>query len=154
MWAAQYTLRTIGEFRSADELNSVVVANRNGVQMLLKDIATIDDGGDNQDMIVRVDGKPGVIMSIQKQSDANTVQVADAVYRTMEELRRRYPEINVRSINDSSTFIRLTVQNVVNNGLWWSAGRADPFDLFAEHPQHIDCRNRNSSFHCLYFYPH
>lgn len=114
---AQYTLRTIGEFRSADELNSVVVANRNGVQMLLKDIATIDDGGDNQDMIVRVDGKPGVIMSIQKQSDANTVQVADAVYRTMEELRRRYPEINVRSINDSSTFIRLTVQNVVNSGL-------------------------------------
>ena len=68
-------------------------------------------------MIVRVDGKPGVIMSIQKQSDANTVQVADAVYRTMEELRRRYPEINVRSINDSSTFIRLTVQNVVNSGL-------------------------------------
>src|SRR5690606_38850897 len=76
---AQFSLRTQGRLTSVNDLETVLVARRDGVQTLLRDVATIEQVDDDEGMLVRVDGRPGILMSIQKQSGANTVQVADAV---------------------------------------------------------------------------
>ncbi len=115
---AQFTLRSVGELGSIQELESILVARRNGVKTYLQDIAEIEGGGDDGGMIVRVDGQPGITLSVQKQSGANTVQVAQAVSKTLDDLRLRYPELNIRIVSDSSVYIRQSVNNVVTAGLF------------------------------------
>src|SRR5690606_4510652 len=89
-----------------------------GVQTRLRDIATIETIGGDDGPIVRVDGRPGAILSVQKQSGSNTVAVADAIIDALDDLQRRYPDISARPINDTSVFIRNAVNNVITSGLY------------------------------------
>ncbi|MGI6036655.1 MAG: efflux RND transporter permease subunit, partial [Limnochordia bacterium] len=114
---SQFTLRTLGELTAVEELAGILVANRDGAPTFLGDIAEIQPISDDLGTIVRVDGRPGVVVSIQKQSGANTVQVADAILQTLEELKLRYPDLGIRALNDSSIFIRQTIKNVIDAGL-------------------------------------
>lgn len=114
---SQFTLRSIGEVQTVDELKSVLIARRNDVRTYLRDIAQVEQSGEDGGMIVRVDGLPGITISVQKQSGANTVQTAAAVRKTLDDLRQRFPGINIRVINDSSIYIRKAINNVVLSGL-------------------------------------
>lgn len=112
-----FLLRTLGEFRSLDEIRNIVITVRHGVPVYLKDLATIEECLEDIRSLVRIDGKPGIVLSIQKQSDANTVDVADRVYKVMEELRQAHRDIQLRIINDNSTYIRSAVGSVSNSAL-------------------------------------
>ncbi len=114
---SQFSLRTLGELRAVEELEAILVANRDGVSIRLGDVAQIRPVAEDAGAIVRVDGMPGVTISIQKQSGANTVRVSDAVRQTVDELSLRYPKLNIRPLNDSSRFIRQAVNNVIFSGI-------------------------------------
>ncbi|MGI6558772.1 MAG: efflux RND transporter permease subunit [Limnochordia bacterium] len=114
---SQFSLRTLGELRAVEELEAILVANRDGVSIRLGDVAQVRPVTEDAGAIVRVDGMPGVTISIQKQSGANTVRVADAVRQTVDELSLRYPNLRIRPLNDSSRFIRQAVNNVMRAGI-------------------------------------
>ncbi|MGI6035127.1 MAG: efflux RND transporter permease subunit [Limnochordia bacterium] len=114
---SQFSLRTLGELKAVEELESILVASRDGVSIRLGDIAQIHPVTEDAGAIVRVDGMPGVTVSIQKQSGANTVQVADAILQTVDELSLRYPKLVIRPLNDGSRFIRQAVNNVIRSGI-------------------------------------
>lgn len=107
-----FLLRTMGEFRDLDEIRNLVITVRNGVPVYLKDLADVEEGYETTRSLVRIDGQTGVLLSLQKQSDANTVAVADRVYKVLEQLEQMYPEVKIRIINDNSTYIRSAVQSV------------------------------------------
>ncbi|MGE5508353.1 MAG: efflux RND transporter permease subunit, partial [Chitinophagales bacterium] len=113
----QFTLRTFGELGSVAELGSILVANRGGRQTFLGDVAKIGSLTGDLGAIVRVDGKPGVILSVQKQSGSNTVQVAGRVLSSLRDLRKRYPSLEIRPLDDNSVFIRQAVQSVAGNAV-------------------------------------
>ncbi len=115
---AQFSLRTLGELEGTEALANILVASRAGVHTRLGDIAVIDAATEDDGTRVRVDGQPGAVLSVQKQSGANTVRVADAVLRTLDELQQRHPEISARPLNDTSVFIRRAVNNVITAGLY------------------------------------
>jgi HAE1 family hydrophobic/amphiphilic exporter-1 len=80
------TIRTPGIYTSLDELRNTVVAIREGAPIQLKEIAAVDDAWEKVTRIVRVNGRPGVRLSVNKQSGKNTVEVAAAVLKEIERI--------------------------------------------------------------------
>ncbi|HUF78546.1 MAG TPA: efflux RND transporter permease subunit, partial [Thermoanaerobaculia bacterium] len=107
-------LRTVGEYRTAPEIGSTVVAVREGKPIYLRDIAGVEEGVEEVTAITRINGEPGIRVSINKQSGANTVNVADGVKREVERMRLDFPEIRVLEIIDTSEYIRHAIANVRN----------------------------------------
>src|SRR5690625_6351180 len=68
-------LRVNGEFVTTEEIGDVVLANREGRIVYLHEVATVRDGFADETAISRVNGRQGVTLTVQKQTDANTVQV-------------------------------------------------------------------------------
>lgn len=83
--------RTTAEFASLDDVRNVVVARSGDARLLLSDIATVEDSHEEVRVITRLDGKPCVKLSVLKQADANTVAVARAVTKRLEDLRPGLP---------------------------------------------------------------
>jgi HAE1 family hydrophobic/amphiphilic exporter-1 len=111
---AELTLRTHGQIAEIEEIRNIIVATRNGIPVYLRDLGTVEERARGYESIVRIDGIPGIVLSVQKQSGSNTVAVANNIYQVISELRQRYSDLNIRVLNDTSTFIRDSVTNVSN----------------------------------------
>jgi HAE1 family hydrophobic/amphiphilic exporter-1 len=107
-------LRTVGEYRTAPEIGSTVVAVREGKPIYLRDVAGVEEGVEEVTAITRINGEPGIRVAINKQSGANTVSVADGVEREVARMRLDFPEIRVTEIIDTSEYIRNAIANVRN----------------------------------------
>jgi HAE1 family hydrophobic/amphiphilic exporter-1 len=105
-------LRTQGEFKDVAQIQNVVLSTREGVPVYLRDVATVADSHEEVRDMVRVDGRPGMRLSIRKQSGANTVSVAKAVKEELESINRDYPDLAVTPIMDQSEFIERSIANV------------------------------------------
>ena len=116
--ARDYSVRTVGEFKHADEIANVriFVAGKNGKPdsiVRVGDIATIKDTVAEPSQLSRLNGKPSVTMSIQKQSDANTVQVAEGIKKELEGMEPILPA-GVRPIiaRDDSVYVEDALHDV------------------------------------------
>ncbi len=113
-----YSLRTMGELKSVEQIRNVVVASRNGQTLILKDVADIEDGIAQPIGNVRVNGKDGVILNIYRQSDANVVLAADEVISNLEEIKESLPpDVEVQVLTNKAEFIKLSIQNLLLTGL-------------------------------------
>lgn len=113
-----YSLRTMGELKSVEQIRNVVVASRNGQTLMLKDVADIEDGIAQPIGNVRVNGKDGVILNIYRQSDANVVLAADEVISNLEEIKESLPpDVEVQVLTNKAEFIKLSIQNLLLTGL-------------------------------------
>lgn len=108
----QVVMRTQGQFLAPNELENIVIATREGVPIYLRDVADVNDGYEEQRQVERINGEPGITLSIVKQSGGNTVAVADAAHAEFERIGRDYPYLNVITLSDSSDFIRDAISNV------------------------------------------
>ena len=106
------TIRTPGIYNNLDELRDTVVAIREGVPIQLKEIASVEDAWEKVTRIVRINGKPGVRLSINKQSGKNTVEVATGVLKEIERINRDIPQLNIIPIIDTSDYIQRSITNV------------------------------------------
>ena len=96
-------LRLQGEFENSNVIENIIVSNVNGKTIYLKDIATIRDSLKDVDTYERANGGKNIRIMIQKQSDANTVTVAENIKEMMEELKKNLPpDIKVEVLMDSS----------------------------------------------------
>ncbi len=105
-------LRTQGEYSSMPQIENTMVAVRNGVPVYIKDIGRVEDSYEEVREKIRIDGKPGIRMSIQKQSGANTVAVAKGVREEIASINKDYRKINVWPVSDTSRFISRSINNV------------------------------------------
>jgi HAE1 family hydrophobic/amphiphilic exporter-1 len=108
-------VRTQGEYRNMDEIRNTVVTMRNGVPIRIRDVAAVEDSWEEVRQIVRIDGKPGLRISINKQSGANTVNVAEGVRAEMERINRDIPQLQLIPLIDTSTYIKQSINNVGNS---------------------------------------
>jgi HAE1 family hydrophobic/amphiphilic exporter-1 len=112
-----FLLRTKGELQDLEELKNIIVVRREGTPVYLRDIATVEEGYEDVTSYTRIDGQPGIVLSVSKRSGWNTVAVADRVYKVLDEIRRLYPQIKLRVLNDSSVYIRSAVKSVAESAL-------------------------------------
>ncbi|WP_027355854.1 efflux RND transporter permease subunit [Desulfofundulus thermocisternus] len=106
-------VRVTGEFRDLDEVRRVVVGAPGGQPVHLEDVARVEDGFKEVTQYSRVDGKPGLTVYIQKQSGANTVQVARAVREALDELKKELPGVDFHVVMDQSEFVERSISHVV-----------------------------------------
>ncbi len=111
--ASEQGLRTIGRVQKVEDFREVIVTNRDGYPIRIKDVADVADGIEEPRGMSRLDGDVAVSLVIQKQSGGNTVGVADAVKARLEQIRPTLdPDIRVEVIRDQSKFIKGSIQEV------------------------------------------
>ena len=109
----ELTLRTLGEFRSIDEIRNLVVFDQGGTQVRIRDIGTVVDGYKEVRKTARTDGKPAVAVEIRKQSGTNTVEVADHVFKAVAQLEQVLPpDYTLTRIVDSAERVQNEVHEV------------------------------------------
>ncbi|MFC1715962.1 efflux RND transporter permease subunit [Candidatus Poribacteria bacterium] len=114
-----HLLRTVGEFTSIDQISNVVVAYQNGAPVYVRDIAEVHDTTAERKEVVHIDGNAGVAFYVQKQSDANTVEVVKKVKQTLEELRLTLEgRAKLTVIMDLSRFINRSLSNLSSVAIW------------------------------------
>jgi len=113
----EVTIRVPGEFTNLDELRNTVVATRGTVPIRLDEVAEVSDSWQKVRRIVRVNGKPGVRMSISKQSGTNTVEVSKRALKEIEKINRDIPQIDIVSIVDTADYIERSISNVSTSAL-------------------------------------
>ncbi|MGJ3247484.1 MAG: efflux RND transporter permease subunit [Elainellaceae cyanobacterium] len=115
--------RTLGRFQEADEVRDLafdVGDDTTPRQVKLRDFADIIDGTEEQRVFVTLNRQPAVKVSVQKQPDANTITVINAVKRRMEMMRESgiFPDDLILTVTlDESIFIRDAIRNVAVSGL-------------------------------------
>jgi len=108
----RYPLRTLGEFRTVEEIGDVVVAT--GARVIrLRDVARVVDGFAEREAIARYGGAESVGVLVFKESGANTVRVAEAVDEVIAQLADEYGDFHVDVAGDQAEFIAASISNVV-----------------------------------------
>ncbi|MBB4194084.1 HAE1 family hydrophobic/amphiphilic exporter-1 [Rhizobium aethiopicum] len=98
---------------NADQFRSLVIANPNGAPIHLGDVADVEDGVENQYTGSWYDGQRGIILAIQRQPDANTVDVVDAINAKLPQLHAEIPaSVTTVVMNDAAKPIRAAIADV------------------------------------------
>ncbi|MBQ2919393.1 MAG: efflux RND transporter permease subunit [Bacteroidales bacterium] len=108
-----YSLRVEKEFTSADQMLDVVVGYSNGRTIYLRDVARVVDGVEERYQEAYVNGIQGAQIVIQKQADANTVNVIKGIKKAMKNIEKNLPsDIEITTVVDSSDNILNTLNSL------------------------------------------
>ena len=108
-----YSLRVEKEFSNADEMLDVVVGHVNGKTVYLRDVARVVDGVEERYQEAIINGVQGAQIIIQKQADANAVNVIKGVKKEMENIKKNLPsDITITTVMDSSHNILNTLDSL------------------------------------------
>lgn len=111
-----YSIRTVGEYNSIEEINDTVITTKNGYDVRLSDIGRAYLGFQDASSVVYINGTPGLYVSITKQSGENSVHVANEVYKKIEQLEKSLPsDISLEIIRDDTISIRETIKTLLDS---------------------------------------
>jgi multidrug efflux pump len=111
------TLQVKGQFKTAFDIEKVIIRNTSGAPIYLKDIADIKDTVKNSESYARLNGKNVVTLNIIKRSGENLIETSDDVKKTVEEMKGNiFPSnLNVVITGDSSRSTRTSFNDLVNS---------------------------------------
>ena len=107
-------LRSVARYQSLAELQDRIVAPN----VRLRDIATVRYAEPEKTFRARVDGEPSYFVEVQKEGEANTVEVSRAIRAKVEELEAspRLAHLDLKVVFDQGTVIRESLDTVVGSG--------------------------------------
>jgi len=110
--------RTMGEYQNLDEIKEVILTKNGQGKVSVRDIGEVVDHFEEVRIITRFNGKPCVKLSVFKQADANTVEVAKAIGQKIQALRPSLPGgIQVEMVENQGDYIGAAVAGVRNTAL-------------------------------------
>jgi HAE1 family hydrophobic/amphiphilic exporter-1 len=112
-----YLLRSQAQFQSLDEIRNLVLMTRGGVPIYVRDVAEVIDTTEDIRSLLRINGRPGVRLSVQKQSGTNTVQVAEGIRAEIARVNTEMPNIKLNVLDDSSVYISRSIHSVQEHAL-------------------------------------
>ena len=111
--AREVVLRTLGRLNTAEQFGDLIITNRGGYPIRVKDIGRAEDSFEEPRSLTRLDGQTAVSLVIQKQSGTNTVKVVEKLKTRLEQIRQSLPDdIKVEIIRDQSRFIVKSIEEV------------------------------------------
>ncbi|MCE5332451.1 MAG: efflux RND transporter permease subunit, partial [Bacteroidales bacterium] len=114
-----YSLRVQGEFKDASELNKIVVGASGGKTVFLSDVAVVKDNLEERVQESYTNGVQGATIMVQKQSGANTVEIANAIHSVLPEIQKNLPsDVKLHLIMDSSQNIKNTIAGLEETVLY------------------------------------
>jgi len=110
------TVRSVGSITSPQQFLTLPIAQRNGVQLYVHNIATISDGTVDATAITKLNDKEAIGIEVMKQSGGNTVVVANNVKKEIEKLKKELPAgVELTVIQDNSVKISDSINDVLYN---------------------------------------
>lgn len=107
----EFAVRYLGEMRTADEFADLTVANDGSRLVRLGDVARVEPGPEDERSVTRYSQQPGVFLGVVRQSKANVIDVATAVYAELPAVRRALPAgVELHMAFDGSTFVQRSIQ--------------------------------------------
>jgi HAE1 family hydrophobic/amphiphilic exporter-1 len=101
------------QLQDAQEFGNLIVSVKGGIPVRLRDVAHVQDSLENLNSFATFNGEPTITLAIQRQSDANTVQVVDSIMAALPALQKQLPEsVYLTPINDRSKSIREALHDV------------------------------------------
>ena len=116
-----YLVKVGDEVTSIEELEDLVLLDLglDGVDVIkLSDVADIEITDMSEDSYAIVNGNPGIILSIEKQSGYSTGNVSDKVLDKFESLESANEDLHLTVLMDQGVYIELVVDSVVENMIW------------------------------------
>ncbi len=111
--ARAYTINANDQITDPSIFREVIVAYRNGAAVRLKDVATVEEGQENNRIAAWVNGTPAVIVNVQRQPGANVIEVVDRIKVLLPQLRESLPvALDVAIVTDRTLTIRASVRDV------------------------------------------
>lgn len=110
-------VRQVGEFESVEDVRQLMVSLPRGGQVQLNEIATVQLKEKKAEEMVFTDGDRTIGISVQKSSDANTVQVAQNLRKEIQSLQRDIQGADLSIFLDSATYVESSIDNVARSAL-------------------------------------
>ncbi len=108
-----YTIAANDQITAADAYRNIVVAYRNNAPVLLKDVAEVVDGLENNKVGAWYNGQPAVVVDIQRQPGANVVETVQRIQRELPRLQRAFPAgVELTVVHDATNTIRASIRDV------------------------------------------
>jgi multidrug efflux pump len=108
-----YAIGANDQITQASDYKDVVVTYKNGAPVLLKDVANIVDGLENEKVAAWYQGKPAVVIDIQRQPGANVIDTVERIKREFPRLQRAMPAgVKLTVVSDRTDTIRASVHDV------------------------------------------
>jgi multidrug efflux pump subunit AcrB len=112
------------QIHSAEEIGAVVIKHVNNVPVHVRDVGSVGSAVEPVYTVVSANGKPALLLSVNRQPDSNTVQVAEEVHQEMAAIRPSLPAgVEMRPFYDQSNIVRssiLSVRDAIVVGLFLS----------------------------------
>ncbi|MEM8995057.1 MAG: efflux RND transporter permease subunit, partial [Acidobacteriota bacterium] len=130
-------VRSMGEYRDPSEVAATVIEQRGGLPIRVRDVADVRDDYEDVTYLSEINGMPAVEMRLQKQSGANTVEVARKIREEVERVNAERDDLHLTVVIDQSEFINQSISSVQTSALWGS--------LLAVVVLYLFLRNRSST---------
>lgn len=115
MGQVDYPLRFVGEFQESRHINDIVIGSVNGIPVYVSDVAEVKDTLRELTIEERLNQRQGLRLIVQRQSGANTVQIANEINKRLPDIRENLPpDVELMMVIDLSEFITDAVDNLVN----------------------------------------
>jgi multidrug efflux pump len=111
----QLNINARGRLQSEEEFGDIIIkTTREGFITRLKDVARVELGGAQYAIRSLLDNKPAVALGIFQAPGSNALEVSDSVRRTMEELKRDFPQdVEYSIVYDPTSFVRESIRAVI-----------------------------------------
>lgn len=110
---SEFAVRVPGEFENVDQIRNLAITSLNGRIIHLGDVASVTDGFKDKDERIRVAGKYSVGLMVQKQSGANTLEVAQKVKEEVKTIQKTLPpDVSINELLDSSELVSSSIHNL------------------------------------------
>jgi len=109
------SVRTDGEFSSAEDVANCLIPLPTGGSVRLGEVANVYLKPQERSAIARVDGEDCVVLSVNKQSDVNTVTTARSVQAAMADIAKENPSLSWSVLMDQSEYINQSVDSAISN---------------------------------------
>src|SRR5262249_48330433 len=111
--ASEAPVRILGRIIDPEQFNEIVIATREGFPIKVRDIGHVIDTSEETRTATLLNGRPAVSLLVSKQSGRNTVEVANAVRRRLEEIGQTLPHgYRAEIIGDQSLYIRAAIASL------------------------------------------
>ncbi|MGY4493628.1 efflux RND transporter permease subunit [Pseudomonas sp. TE3610] len=107
------TIDANDQLRDAVEYGDLVLAYENGAALRLKDVATTAEAPQDQYLSASADGKPAIVINVQRQPGANVIEVVDSIKQKLPTLQSALPDsVKLTVISDRTQTIRASIKDV------------------------------------------
>lgn len=109
----EWSVTTSGKVKSVDDFGALIVAQRGGRLVYLRDVAVIEDGLEEERSIARLNGQRGASLEVRRQSGANTVAVARRVLAEVEQIRAGLPAgMTLEIARNNAIYIERSIRSI------------------------------------------